>query len=106
MVKENTLEFSGEVVELLKNAMFKVRLSNGHTILCHSAGRIRKNRIRILQGDSVKVSVSPYDLQRGIIIYRGQWYFIFIALVAQVVEQSPEKACVGGSSPPQGTLYK
>jgi len=42
MAKENTLEFSGEVVELLKNAMFKVRLSNGHTILCHSAGRIRR----------------------------------------------------------------
>tara|TARA_B100001027_G_scaffold172671_1_gene124057 strand:- start:267 stop:485 length:219 start_codon:yes stop_codon:yes gene_type:complete len=72
MVKENTLEFSGEVVELLKNAMFRVKLTNGHTIICHSAGKIRKNRIRILQGDTVKVSVSPYDLSRGIIVYRGQ----------------------------------
>ena len=62
MAKENTLEFSGEVIELLKNAMFRVKLSNGHTIICHSAGKIRKNRIRILQGDTVKVSVSPYDL--------------------------------------------
>ena len=71
MTKENTLEFSGEVVELLKNAMFRDKLSNGHTIICHSAGKIRKNRIRILQGDSVKVSVSPYDLSRGIIVFRG-----------------------------------
>ena len=46
MAKENTLEFSGEVVELLKNAMFRVKLSNGHTIICHSAGKIRKNRIK------------------------------------------------------------
>ena len=71
MTKENTLEFSGEVIELLKNAMFRVKLSNGKTIICHSAGKIRKNRIRILQGDSVKVSVSPYDLSRGIIVFRG-----------------------------------
>ena len=71
MVKENTLEFSGEVVELLKNARFRVKLSNGHTIICHSAGKIRKNRIRILQGDTVKVNVSPYDLTRGIIVFRG-----------------------------------
>ena len=49
----------------------RVKLTNGHTIICHSAGKIRKNRIRILQGDTVKVSVSPYDLSRGIIIFRG-----------------------------------
>ena len=71
MAKENVLEFSGQVVELLKNAMFRVKLDNGHTIICHSAGKIRKNRIRILQGDNVKVTVSPYDTTRGIIIFRG-----------------------------------
>ena len=71
MAKQETLEFKGKVTELLPNAMFRVKLSNGHTIICHSAGKIRKNRIRILQGDSVKVSVSPYDLSRGIIVFRG-----------------------------------
>ena len=71
MAKENTLEFSGEVVELLKNAMFRVKLTNGHTIICHSAGKIRKNRIRILQGDNVTVEMTPYDLTKGRIIFRG-----------------------------------
>ena len=70
MVKENTLEFSGEVIELLKNAMFRVKLTNGHTIICHSAGKIRKNRIRILNSDNVNCEVSPYDLTKGRIIFR------------------------------------
>ena len=71
MAKENTLEFSGEVIELLKNAMFRVKLTNGHTIICHSAGKIRKNRIRILQGDDVTCEISPYDLTKARIIFRG-----------------------------------
>ena len=71
MAKEQTNEMTGIVTELLKNAMFRVKLSNGATIICHSAGKIRKNRIRILQNDSVKVSVSPYDTTRGIITFRG-----------------------------------
>ena len=105
MAKENTLEFSGEVIELLKNAMFRVKLSNGHTIICHSAGKIRKNRIRILQGDTVKVSVSPYDLTRGIIVFRGLWRIFIskLSLGSSGVEQSPEKACVGGANPSRGT---
>ena len=95
MVKENTLEFSGEVVELLKNAMFKVRLSNGHTILCHSAGAFVRTGSVYYRVNSVKVSVGPYDLQRGIIIYEDN-DISYLLPVAQVVEQSPEKACVGG----------
>ena len=71
MPKENTLEFSGEVVELLKNAMFRVKLENGHTVTAHTAGKLRKNRIRVLQGDNVTIEMTPYDLTKGRIIFRG-----------------------------------
>ena len=70
MVKEQTLEYDGVVTELLKNAMFKIRLDNGHHITAVTAGRLRKNRIRILQNDRVKVSVSPYDLSKGRVTFR------------------------------------
>ena len=70
MVKEQTLEYDGIVTELLKNAMFKIRLDNGHEVMAVSAGRLRKNRIRILQNDRVKVSVSPYDLTKGRVTFR------------------------------------
>ena len=70
MVKEQTLEYDGIVTELLKNAMFKIRLDNGHEIMAVTAGRLRKNRIRILQNDRVKVSVSPYDLTKGRVTFR------------------------------------
>ena len=70
MVKEQTLEYDGIVTELLKNAMFKIRLDNGHHITAVTAGRLRKNRIRILQNDRVKVSVSPYDLSKGRVTFR------------------------------------
>ena len=69
--EDNVLEFKGKVSELLPNAMFRVLLENGHTVVCVAAGKLRKNRIRVLQGDSVTVSVSAYDLQRGRIIFRG-----------------------------------
>ena len=69
--EENILEFKGKVSELLPNAMFRVLLENGHTIVAHTAGRLRKNRIRCLQGDSVTVAVSGYDLTKGRIIFRG-----------------------------------
>ena len=71
MAKEELLEFSGTVTELLPNAMFRVMLENGHTVTCVAAGKLRKNRIRVLQGDAVTVEVSAYDLQRGRIIFRG-----------------------------------
>ena len=70
MVKEQTLEYDGVVTELLKNAMFKIRLDNGHEVTAVTAGKLRKNRIRILQNDRVKVSVSPYDLTKGRVTFR------------------------------------
>ena len=69
--EENVFELKGKVSDLLPNAMFRVLLENGHTVTCVAAGKLRKNRIRVLQGDSVTVEVSAYDLQRGRIIFRG-----------------------------------
>jgi translation initiation factor IF-1 len=70
MAKEELIEAEGEVIEVLPNAMFRVRLDNGHTILAHSAGKMRLHFIRILTGDRVKVQISPYDLSRGRIVLR------------------------------------
>ena len=70
MTKEETLEYKGVVVKLLPNAMFQIKLENGHMVTAVTAGKLRKNRIRILDGDSVSVSVSPYDLTRGRVIFR------------------------------------
>ena len=70
LAKEEKIEFEGEVVEALPNAMFRVQLDNGHEVLAHVAGKMRRYRIRILPGDRVRVEVSPYDLNRGRIVYR------------------------------------
>ena len=70
MPKEDVLEYEGVVLEILPNAMFKVKLDNEHEILAHTAGRIRKHRIRILAGDKVTVEMSTYDLTKGRIIFR------------------------------------
>jgi translation initiation factor IF-1 len=70
MAKEDLIEFSGTVVEVLPNAMFRVKLENEHEILAHTSGRMRKNRIRVLAGDKVTVEMTPYDLARGRITYR------------------------------------
>jgi translation initiation factor IF-1 len=70
MAKEDLLEFDGEVLELLPNAMFRVRLDNDHEILAHTSGKMRKNRIRVLAGDRVKVEMTPYDLTKGRINFR------------------------------------
>ncbi|WP_026147690.1 translation initiation factor IF-1 [Robiginitomaculum antarcticum] len=71
MAKEDLLEFEGEVMELLPNATFRVRLlTNDHEIIAHTAGRMRKNRIRVLAGDKVTVEMTPYDLSKGRITYR------------------------------------
>ena len=64
------LEFKGVVTELLPNAMFRVKLENNHEVLAHTAGKMRKNRIRVLAGDEVMVEVTPYDLSKGMIIFR------------------------------------
>jgi translation initiation factor IF-1 len=70
MAKEELLEFPGTVSELLPNATFRVMLENGHEIIAHTAGKMRKNRIRVLTGDKVLVEMTPYDLTKGRITYR------------------------------------
>jgi translation initiation factor IF-1 len=70
MAKDDVIEVEGTVVETLPNAMFKVELENGHTVLAHVSGKIRMHFIRILPGDKVTIELSPYDLTRGRITYR------------------------------------
>ena len=70
MPKERLIEFRGVVLELLPNAMFRVKLENNHEILAHSSGKMRKNRIRVLAGDKVTVEMTPYDLTKGRITFR------------------------------------
>ena len=70
MIKEESLKFTASVIELLPNAMFKVKLENNHEVLAHTSGRIRKNRIRILVGDKVDIEMTPYDLTKGRIVFR------------------------------------
>lgn len=70
MAKQSSIKQDGVVTEALGNAQFKVRLQNGHEILCHIAGKMRMNYIRILPGDRVAVEMSPYDLTKGRITYR------------------------------------
>ena len=70
MAKDDVIEFEGTVSETLPNTMFRVRLENGHEIIAHISGRMRKNYIRILTGDKVKVEMTPYDLTKGRITYR------------------------------------
>ena len=70
MPKEGSIEFQGVVLELLPNAMFKVKLENDQEILAHSSGKMRKNRIRVLAGDKVTVEMTPYDLTKGRITFR------------------------------------
>ncbi len=70
MAKEEVIEMPGTVMELLPNATFRVQLENGHEIIAHTAGKMRKNRIRVLAGDKVQVDMTPYDLSKGRITYR------------------------------------
>ncbi len=71
MSKEDAIQVEGTVVEALPNAMFRVELENGHRVLAHISGKMRVHYIRILPGDRVIVELSPYDLTRGRIVYRG-----------------------------------
>ena len=68
--KKDVMRVRGDVIESLPGSTFRVKLSNGHVILCHISGRIRKHYIRILTGDRVIVELSPYDLTKGRIVYR------------------------------------
>lgn len=70
MAKEELIQFSGTVIENLPNATFRVELENGHEIIAHTAGKMRKFRIRVMVGDKVDVEMTPYDLTKGRIIFR------------------------------------
>ena len=70
MAKDDVIEFEGTVTEALPNAMFKVELPNGHTVLAHISGKLRMNFIKIFPGDKVKIEISPYDLTQGRITWR------------------------------------
>ena len=70
MAKEDHIEFDGEVIDTLPNTMFRVKLENGHIIIAHISGKMRKQYIRILTGDKVKVEMTPYDLTKGRITFR------------------------------------
>ncbi len=70
MAKEEAIQVEGSVTEALPTAMFRVELENGHRVLAHISGKMRKNFIRILEGDRVSIELSPYDLTRGRIVYR------------------------------------
>lgn len=70
MAKEEVLQFTGTVVEALPNATFRVKLENGHEILAHTSGKMRKFRIRVMVGDKVEIEMTPYDLTKGRIAFR------------------------------------
>lgn len=70
MAKEELIEFDGTVLELLPNANFRVKLENGHIFIAHTSGKMRKNRIRIIAGDKIRVEMTPYDLTQGRVIHR------------------------------------
>ncbi len=72
MSKDDVIQFEGEVVEALPNTMFRVKLENGHTVLCHISGKMRMNYIRILPGDKVTVEMTPYDLNKARIVFRAK----------------------------------
>lgn len=72
MAKDDVIQFEGEVVDALPNTMFRVKLENGHTVLCHISGKMRMNYIRILPGDKVTVEMTPYDLNKGRIVFRAK----------------------------------
>ena len=69
-VKEEKIEMEGEITEALRNRMFRLKLDNGHEMIGYTAGRMKRYRIRMLPGDRVRVELSPYDLDRGRIVYR------------------------------------
>ena len=72
MSKEDAIQMEGRVVETLPNTTFRVQLQNGHVVTAHISGKMRKNYIRILTGDAVTVEMTPYDLTKGRIVYRGR----------------------------------
>ena len=72
MAKSDVIEMEGVIIDTLPSTMFRVELSNGHVVTAHISGKMRKNYIRILTGDKVKVELTPYDLSKGRIVYRAR----------------------------------
>lgn len=72
MAKEDSIEMQGTILETLPNTMFRVELENGHAVIAHISGKMRKNYIRILTGDKVTVALTPYDLSKGRIVFRSR----------------------------------
>lgn len=72
MVKEEAIQMEGKVIETLPNTMFRVELENGHVVTAHISGKMRKHYIRIMTGDTVTVELTPYDLEKGRIVYRAK----------------------------------
>lgn len=72
MAKEDSIEMQGTILETLSNTMFRVELENGHVVIAHISGKMRKNYIRILTGDKVTVALTPYDLSKGRIVFRSR----------------------------------
>lgn len=70
MGKQDIIELEGSIVEVLPNQMFKVKLDNDHTVICYTGGKMRQFKIRLVQGDRVKLEMTPYDLEKGRITYR------------------------------------
>ncbi len=81
MAKEELLEFEGVVIDVLPDARYRVRLSNDHELIAYTAGRMKKNRIRTLAGDRVTIEVSPYDLDKGRLVFRHK----------ETVDQAPRR---------------
>ncbi len=72
MSKDDVIQFEGKVLDALPNTMFRVKLENGHVVLCHISGKMRMNYIRILPGDKVTVEMTPYDLNKARIVFRAK----------------------------------
>jgi len=72
MAEEDSIEMQGTILETLPNTMFRVELENGHVVIAHISGKMRKNYIRILTGDKVTVALTPYDLSKGRIVFRSR----------------------------------
>src|ERR1700743_2943749 len=108
MPKEDMIEFSGTVMELLPNAMFRVKLDNEHSILAHTSGKMRKNRIRVLAGDRVNVGMTPHDLSKGGITcrfkYRARQRSPTVTRPADLPQGSSPALVLASSSPRRLTL--
>ncbi len=68
---DDVIEFEGIIVDVLPGQTFKVELENGHTVVCYTSGRLRKNRIRLVLGDNVRIEMTPYDMTKGRVTYRN-----------------------------------